>query len=114
VTPVANGDEGVSVWDGLPDNLKALFTAHSTTTSDMEEDNDVAVYENENVDPNHTLLKLTLALKGKVDRHMERLEAGLALSEVMSVLKMVRTSHVHDRVLFTQLLNTPCNRQTKH
>ena len=89
------------MWDGLPEDLKALFTihaSHSTTTSYLEQDdphqnNDgIVIDENEHVDPNHTLLKLTLALEDKVDRHMERLEAGLALNEVMSVLKMVRTS----------------------
>jgi len=126
VTSVASGDEDVSVWEGLPEDLKALFTAHashSTTTSVLEE-NDYAeskdgavVDENKNVDPNHTLLKMTLALEGKVDRHMERLEAGLALNEVMSVLKMVRMGHAHDHFflrVFQQLLNTPDNRQTKH
>ena len=111
MTPVASGDEGVSVWDGLPEDLKALFTAHasrSTTASNLPEDdaresNDgLTVDENKHVDPNHTLLKMTLALEGKVDRHMERLEAGLALNEVMSVLKMVRIRLVHDRVLFTR------------
>ena len=99
VTPGANGDDGVSVWDGLPEDLKALFTTHAsrstTTTSYLEQDksNDgIVIDENESVDPNHTLLKLTLALEDKVDRHMEQLEAGLALNEVMSVLKMVHTS----------------------
>lgn len=115
----ASGGESVSVWDGLPEDLKALFTTHaprSTTTSDLEEDNPresndgVSVKENENVDPNHALLKLTLTLEGNVDRYMERLEAGLALNEVMSVLKMVRIHHVPDCVL-RQLYNIPCNKQ---
>ncbi|KIM46494.1 hypothetical protein M413DRAFT_64505 [Hebeloma cylindrosporum] len=56
-------------------------------SEDRESDDGIAVNETENVDPNHTLLKLTLALEGKVDRHMERLEAGLALNEVMNLLK---------------------------
>jgi methionyl-tRNA synthetase len=113
VTPVASEDESVSVWEGLPEDLKTLFITRAlrSTTSDLPEDdsresNDgVAVDENKNVDPNHTLLKMTLALEGKVDRHMERLEAGLALNEVMSVLKMVRISHLYDRVLFYAFSN---------
>jgi len=84
----------VTVWDGLPEDLKALFVAQTsrpTTISEQddprERDDDVFI-ENENVDPNRTLLKLTLVLEARVQRHMERLEAGLALGEVMDVLKV--------------------------
>jgi len=97
----------MTVWDGLPEDLKALFAAQASragaaTVSELEQDDprEHDNIENENVDPNHTLLKLTLALEGRVEQHMERLEAGLALGEVMGVLKMVRIkSHSWPRPL---------------
>lgn len=41
-------------------------------------------------DRNYELLKTVLALPAKVHKHMEMLEASLALGEIMAVLKLVR------------------------
>jgi len=41
-------------------------------------------------DANYDLLKTVLALPEKVHGHMETFEAGLALKEIMGVLKLVR------------------------
>jgi hypothetical protein len=112
------------VWDGLPEELKTLF-ATQTSQSELEVDDprerndDIAVgNKNESVDPNYTLLKLTLALEARVKQHMERLEAGLALGEVMGVLKMVRRSLIYAPFVMgfpgLDIDNlVPCNRQTK-
>ena len=46
------------------------------------------------MEPNYELLKTVLALPEKVHGHMETFEAGLALGEIMGVLKLVRIAGV--------------------
>jgi len=53
------------------------------------------------MEPNYELLKAVLALPEKVHGHMEKFEAGLALGEIMGVLKLVRT--FSDFLLFSTI-----------
>jgi len=68
----------------------------------VEEDVDV---DNGN-DPNLDLLKSAEALPGKVHDHMETFEVGLAIEEIMDVLKLVRQPFPQPilQLLFTDIL----------
>ncbi|KDR70721.1 hypothetical protein GALMADRAFT_230009 [Galerina marginata CBS 339.88] len=90
--PAGDGAAGSAV----PAHFKALFerpssplppTSGPEAETEMKTDTD-ATNLGRNVDPNAELLRLTLALPARFEAAMDQLEAGQALADVMSVLKV--------------------------
>ena len=57
-------------------------------------------------EPNYELLKAVLALPEKVHGHMETFEVGLALGEIMGVLKLVRIASFFSKFLLLSTIYT--------
>lgn len=99
----------------IPESLRWEFMEDALSTSGLP---DLTVVEADSPDWNAILLRHTLALKEKVDKNMDELEAGNALVEIMAVLKVVSTiPFPFSRVFigYSRMLMYPSfNRRTKH